>query len=393
VGCVDPGHKKYTNKGCYGNYWEGIGNWHVANFMMNFMNSTGLFDIKLTKSKITDDPSLTERGRMAKGAKFFHSIHSNAGTSGGCEVYESVDLNDWENAKIFCNKLSKYLKVKNRGVKNRASGYGFSSVPLSSNYEDYYTVMDAAQDIGVTHVILTEAVDHSIKAECIKRLSTNYQIIEAMCHGWSWIEVFNIAFRYDRSLVKKIQTKLGVNVDGYMGVQTSSAIMQYEYQNNMVLSGMPHENLVNIGNEYTATDLINEVSTSPATWIKFIEFTKNVAKNPTDIGLLEYMKYFEELIIKCYKLGITDQQAKIAVKSEHTEIIKRCTASPDMWEAFFANIVDVANLGGDFGILETAKWLPELTIKVYQFGYNSKKLIGDTQFPQTERRFLNVTCK
>ena len=101
--------------------------------------------------------SLTERGRMGADADLFISIHSNAGGRGS-EVYYSVDIPDDEQfaADLSASYASAFNTI-DRGAKVRES----KKYPG----EDYYTVIDQAQDNGAEHVLLTEDLFHSDQAE------------------------------------------------------------------------------------------------------------------------------------------------------------------------------------------------------------------------------------
>ena len=101
--------------------------------------------------------SLTSRGLFGGGAEAFFSHHTNASTNlsvRGCEVFYSVDLPD---DKVFAEKLSaaiaSRLGIPNRGAKLRES--------KKHPGEDFYTVMDVAQDSGCPHVFLIEYAFHS----------------------------------------------------------------------------------------------------------------------------------------------------------------------------------------------------------------------------------------
>jgi len=95
--------------------------------------------------------TLSTRGCMAKDANLFASVHFDAfnNTASGCTVFYSVDIpEDEKHAEKIANELSKALGIKNRGAKTRES--------TKYKNEDYYTVIDKAQDNGCKHVFLIE---------------------------------------------------------------------------------------------------------------------------------------------------------------------------------------------------------------------------------------------
>lgn len=78
---VDPGHGRYGNpypprKGFY----EGTQMWILANFLKPELEKHG-FQVNITRPKVTDDPTLSARGRMAGGHDLLVSLHSNAAAS------------------------------------------------------------------------------------------------------------------------------------------------------------------------------------------------------------------------------------------------------------------------------------------------------------------------
>ena len=49
------------------------------------------FTVGMTRSKITDNPSLAARGKMAKGYDILLSSHTNAGGASGVEIFDSTN--------------------------------------------------------------------------------------------------------------------------------------------------------------------------------------------------------------------------------------------------------------------------------------------------------------
>lgn len=158
---IDPGHggSDRANVGPTG-YVEADGNLKMALYTREAVESR-YEDVEVVLTRESDVYlSLTSRGRMGAGADLFHSIHTNAGVTGakGSEVFRSVDIPQDES---FAAELSKtYANLFNtvdRGAKTRES----TKYPG----EDYYTVIDQAQDNGASHVLLSEALFHSDPTE------------------------------------------------------------------------------------------------------------------------------------------------------------------------------------------------------------------------------------
>ncbi|NJD01162.1 MAG: N-acetylmuramoyl-L-alanine amidase [Ruminiclostridium sp.] len=157
---IDPGHggKDRANRGPTG-YIEADGVLDISLLLEKELLSTGAFQVGL--SRRTDITlGLSERGRAAAefGAQLFISEHTNAAgmvpntTVRGTTVYESVDLKDEALGAQMSKSIAAALGIPDRGCHQRES----------VNYpgEDYYTVIDTAQDAGVPHVLLIESAFH-----------------------------------------------------------------------------------------------------------------------------------------------------------------------------------------------------------------------------------------
>ncbi|TDT63436.1 N-acetylmuramoyl-L-alanine amidase [Fonticella tunisiensis] len=156
--CIDPGHggSDRSNRGpsCY---VEADGVLAISKYLKEELESTGQFQAILTRDR-DKTLTLTERGRIAARNKvdLFISQHTNAGPkgAGGTEVYYSVDIpGDRELAAKLSAAVAQVLGIQDRGAKTSES----------TRYpgEDYYTVIDKAQDGGVPHVLLIESAFHS----------------------------------------------------------------------------------------------------------------------------------------------------------------------------------------------------------------------------------------
>lgn len=153
--CIDPGHggKDRSNHGPTG-YVEADGVLKISKYLRDMLLADGHFDVLLTRD--TDKTlGLTERAMIA--VKFKADLllieHTNAGGGKGTSVYRSVDIpKDEPLAEDMATAISKELGITSRG----------SLVHESQKHpkEDYYTVIDTAQDYGVKHVLLVESAFH-----------------------------------------------------------------------------------------------------------------------------------------------------------------------------------------------------------------------------------------
>ena len=89
---IDPGHAPgNANRGPTG-YYEYAGMWALSNYLKTVLERCGcIADLTRTEKK---DPSLSARGKKAKGYDLFMSEHSNAGggKARGCEVFRSLRI-------------------------------------------------------------------------------------------------------------------------------------------------------------------------------------------------------------------------------------------------------------------------------------------------------------
>lgn len=158
--CNDPGHggKDRANRGPTG-YIEADGVLQISKYLRNMLVDTGKFAVKLTRE--TDATlGLTERGMIAANFKadMFFIQHTNAtgipkSKVSGTKVFYSVDIpEDKKMAEDLAEAISKAIGVPNLGAAFRES--------VKFPNEDYYTVIDTAQDNGVKHVFLIESAFH-----------------------------------------------------------------------------------------------------------------------------------------------------------------------------------------------------------------------------------------
>lgn len=224
----DAGHYGKYNAGVNG-YWESENNWSIALKFKAIGSSYGI-TTKLTKTSLANNPGLTIRGQMAKGSSIFISQHSNANDGGdrGCMVFRSVDLSsDKAHAALISALISAATGLKNLGGRTNES----KKYPG----EDYYTVIDAAQDIGCPHVFLVESGFHDNAADCSLIRTTHGQLSIAAAEVVACIKIMGGSM--PTANVLKVQKFLGVTQDGDLGAKTITAICEYELKNNRAITG------------------------------------------------------------------------------------------------------------------------------------------------------------
>lgn len=158
---LDPGHVKGYNKGAVSGYYEGTAMYNYAYRLADKLKAAGL-EVSVTRAKVTDNPSLTNRGKAAKGADMFVSLHSNAASSAsakGVSVFYSIKRDgDKVHAANFSKSLAALIcgGTRDRGACTRKGGGDW----------DYYTVIQSAVSVNCPHVLLVEHGFHSNKDEC-----------------------------------------------------------------------------------------------------------------------------------------------------------------------------------------------------------------------------------
>jgi len=156
---LDPGHGPTTNPGVISGYVEGSAMYLYSQRLAQKLRALG-YEVLITRKTIEDNPSLWNRGKMAKGSDMFVSLHSNAGSSTaahGISIFYSIKRpEDKDMATKWGVKLAECMGTYLRGSKTRQGGGDW----------DYYTVIQSAIAQNVPHVLLVEHGFHSNPAEC-----------------------------------------------------------------------------------------------------------------------------------------------------------------------------------------------------------------------------------
>lgn len=158
---LDPGHVKGYNKGAAAGYYEGTAMFAYAGRLAEKLRAAGV-GVEITRKQVTDNPTLMERGKVAKGADLFVSLHSNAASAAsahGVTVFYSIKrANDKPHAAKLSKELAGLIRggTRDRGACTRKGGGDW----------DYYTVIQYAVKVNCPHVLLIEHGFHSHKEEC-----------------------------------------------------------------------------------------------------------------------------------------------------------------------------------------------------------------------------------
>jgi N-acetylmuramoyl-L-alanine amidase len=263
--CIDPGHggQDRYNRGPNG-YIEADGVLKISRYLKEELEATGQFHVILTRyGDIT--LSLTQRGTIAVKNKvdLFISEHTNAGpeSAGGTDVYYSVDIPaDKTFAENLARAVSQALGIRNRGAKTRE---------YQSSGEDYYTVIDTAQDGGVPHVLLIESAFHTnpneerllLQDEVLRKIAKAQAAVISNFFGITGVGGVSTGgnppenpslprvLKYTSPIMKgedvrEVQTILKNKgfytgeIDGSFGPLTDSAVRSFQRSNGLEVDGM-----------------------------------------------------------------------------------------------------------------------------------------------------------
>jgi hypothetical protein len=184
---LDSGHKSGVNIGHDKRYNEGDGNYEWCLALKEFLK--GSIDVKIVGH---DNSKVRERAVEAKrlNADMYISVHSDAWkvNSGGCTVFESVDLNNYKLGRNIGLACAEALNIRFRGCVEKES----TKYPG----EDYYGAIDKAQDLGIKNVFLLERAFHSNPSECEKLLDGHYTKKSAEAVGRVIKEFYGIKDEY-----------------------------------------------------------------------------------------------------------------------------------------------------------------------------------------------------
>lgn len=153
--CIDPGHSKGQNRSpVVPEYIEGERMFVLGHLLKKELERYQDTQVLITREKVTDNPSLYERGNMAKGCKVLVSLHSDAADidkPGGKDVDRStafypISGNGKELAENLTAEVAAVMGLKQGGkIKTRVNVAGNA---------DYYGVIRHAVAAGSIGLIM-----------------------------------------------------------------------------------------------------------------------------------------------------------------------------------------------------------------------------------------------
>ena len=164
---IDAGHGKNENKGVYPEYREGTQMWKLSQKIISKLQGYDC-EVITTRPSIDDNPLPEERGKMAKDADLFLSLHSNTPSSDdkGKPSYEkttgTISFYSVKRPldKTFAVRLAKLVADK-MGIYSRGA-----DDKTKKNGEDWYSVIRNSIAVGCKHSFIIEHGFHSNKHDC-----------------------------------------------------------------------------------------------------------------------------------------------------------------------------------------------------------------------------------
>lgn len=146
--------------------------WKLANYLKEALEAKGV-QADLTKKSLNDDPSLSERGKMAKGYDLFISLHSNACATESVDypvslVYQNLDWTDIDDKSIelgkkLANLVQEEMKTKQAGrILQKKSDYDRDGNGRLD--DEYYGVLAASRSVSVPGVLVEHSFHTNAKA-------------------------------------------------------------------------------------------------------------------------------------------------------------------------------------------------------------------------------------
>ena len=158
---LDPGHGQYTNPyPAAQGFYEGTQMYKLGHMIKEKLEASGI-KVIITRTKITDDPSLPDRGRTAGNNKadMFISLHSDAigsyvsESAKGVSVYYSIQdaAENKRFAIMLSGNVSTLMDTRNRGALTR----------IGNGNLDYYGVIRNSAASGCKRAFLIEHGFHT----------------------------------------------------------------------------------------------------------------------------------------------------------------------------------------------------------------------------------------
>ena len=164
--CIDPGHSKGQNRSpVVPEYIEGERMFALGHLLKKELERYQDVQVLITREKVTDNPSLYERGNMAKGCEVLVSLHSDAADiskAGGKDVDRSTAFYPISgNGKDLAEKLTATV-ASTMGLKQ---GGKIKTRVNSAGNADCYGVIRHAVAAGSVGLIMEHGF-HTNEAVC-----------------------------------------------------------------------------------------------------------------------------------------------------------------------------------------------------------------------------------
>ena len=160
--CLDAGHYKGYNQGVVKSYYEGDVVWKLTNLQKKYLEEYKDVTVILTRSNISTDLSLSNRGSMSKGCDLFISNHSNA--CGTESVDRPVIIYAYDN-KNNARNLGEKLGAKIKQIMGTKQNHQMMQ-KQGSNGGEYYGVLRSARNAGCPRYYILEHGFHTNVACC-----------------------------------------------------------------------------------------------------------------------------------------------------------------------------------------------------------------------------------
>ena len=182
---IDPGHTGSYNPGVCIGYYEGNTMLKLAQFLGTALNALGAA-VRYTRTDNSQNPTLTERGRMAAGADLFISLHSDASDNPltrGVTSYNSVQRPmSVPFADAIGEAAAGAMGNQFRGTIARPSE--------TTPGVDFYGVLRAAEATGVLHAFLIEHGFHTNQQDC--ELLSNPDVLTRIAQAEAEVIVYEL---------------------------------------------------------------------------------------------------------------------------------------------------------------------------------------------------------
>lgn len=192
---LDPGHVKGYNIGSNRNYVEGEAMFILSTYLKKELEKYEDITVYNTRSLITDDPSLYDRGKLAVtlNADAFFSLHSNAasGNAYGNVIFRSIKLPKSEElANLLGDAITSLIS------KDVPKNYfrGCQTLKNGSGTLDYYGVIRHSANGNVKYSYIIEHGFHSTLDEC------NWLVKDSNLKALAKVEATTIAGYFGKRL-------------------------------------------------------------------------------------------------------------------------------------------------------------------------------------------------